>query len=305
MKPGYVGLAEQGEIKERIEILTRHYSECSLCPHQCKVNRVKNETGKCRSGIHAKVASYNVHHGEEPPISGFAGSGTIFFAGCSGRCIFCQNYPISQLNNGISVSDERLADMMLDLQGRGCHNINLVTPTHFLPSIVRALSIAALSGLRVPIVYNTSGYERADIIRLMKGIIDIYLPDCKYADDNSAFALSGFRDYVFHNRTSLKEMFNQVGNLRIINGIAVKGLLVRHLILPEKLAGTHEVMKFLSQEISPNLYVSMMDQYFPAYRALNHTILSRRISVEEYNESLDSFNTSGLHKGWIQEHLTN
>ncbi|MCE5250650.1 radical SAM protein [bacterium] len=271
----------------------------------CKANRIRSNKGVCRSGSHAVVASHNTHNGEEPPISGYAGSGTIFFSGCSGRCLFCQNYPISQLNTGTPVSDKRLAFMMLDLQKRGCHNINLVTPTHFLPSIVHAISIAVKSGLRLPIVYNTSGYERVEILELLNGIVDIYLPDCKYADDNAASVLSGFDDYVAHNRSALKEMFRQVGNLRIVNGIATKGLLVRHLILPDNLSGTETVLKFLAREISRNLYVSLMDQYFPAYRATNHAVLSRRINTEEYNESLEFFTACGLHNGWIQEHLIN
>lgn len=303
MLPGYIKLLKRGELDARIEKLELHYTECALCPHQCKINRLKGEQGICRSGPRASVASYNAHHGEEPPISGSAGSGTIFFAGCSGRCNFCQNYPISQLNNGISVSENRLAEMMLELQNRGCHNINFVTPTHFLPSIIRSISNAAKKGLRLPLVYNSGGYERIVILKLLNGIIDIYLPDAKYADNKIAFELSGFREYTLHNQNTINEMHRQVGDLRISAGVGVKGLIVRHLILPDNLSGTDAVMQFLSRKVSRNLYVSFMDQYFPAYKALHDSRIARRITREEYDTALDYFEASGLHNGWIQEHI--
>jgi putative pyruvate formate lyase activating enzyme len=248
------------------------------------------------------VASYNVHHGEEPPISGTKGSGTIFLSGCTGRCLFCQNYPISQLGTGEEVSESRLAGMMIELQDRGCHNINFVTPTHFSPSIVAAISLAAAQGLSIPIVYNTSGYERVETIRLLSGIVDIYLPDAKYADDTVATRLSGFPEYVEHNRAALKEMYAQVGNLVTREGIAARGLIIRHLILPDGLAGTSEVLRFIADELSPDIPVSLMEQYFPAYRALTHETLSRRITADEYDEALKSFDDRGLHNGWIQDH---
>ncbi|HDY88642.1 MAG TPA: radical SAM protein, partial [bacterium] len=215
MYPSYLKLIKTGELQHRIEILRKKYEDCALCPHKCRINRTRGEKGICSSGPLPVVASYNSHHGEEPPISGISGSGTIFFTGCSGRCIFCQNYPISQLGTGREISENKLADMMLELQKRGCHNINLVTPTHFLPSIIAALSIGASRGLHIPIVYNTSGYERVKIIRLLEDIIDIYLPDAKYSDNKIAFELSGFKKYVQYNRSALIEMFNQVGNLQI------------------------------------------------------------------------------------------
>ncbi|MBN1293040.1 MAG: radical SAM protein [Candidatus Latescibacteria bacterium] len=302
MSPGYLELYKSGELLKRKELLFKHYTECSLCPHTCKVNRI-SEKGICRSGSTVKIASYNSHHGEEPPISGINGSGTIFFSGCNGRCIFCQNYPISQLNTGKEVTDAQLAAIMIELQCRGCHNINLVTPTHFLPSIVHALAIASEKGLHIPIVYNSSGYARVEIIQLLDGIIDIYLPDIKYADNTTAYELSGFKNYVDHNRVALKEMYKQVGKLKIVDNIAVKGLLVRHLVLPDNLAGTDKSMEFLSREISHDLHISFMDQYFPAYKAINHEKMSRRISEDEYNISLDFFYASDLHNGWIQQHL--
>lgn len=303
MQPGYLKLHERGDLEERISLLSQHYSACSLCPHRCGSNRLDGQTGICRSGPLAKVASYNTHRGEEPPVSGYEGSGTIFFSGCSGRCIFCQNYPISQLNTGNQVSEKRLAGMMLELQKRGCHNINLVTPTHFLPSIVQAISIAAQCGLRLPIVYNTSGYERVETLRLLDGIVDIYLPDIKYMDDTIASELSGFTHYTVYNQAALKEMFRQVGNLEIVDGIAVKGIIIRHLILPDNLSGTCDAMAFLTNELSPDVYISLMDQYFPAYKAQFHPHLSRRITLHEYDAALDDFERNALHNGWIQEHV--
>lgn len=300
--PGYLELCGTGEIENRIRTLKDIYSSCRLCPHECKGDRTTDRKGICRSGSRPVVASYSVHHGEEPPISGTGGSGTIFLSGCTGRCLFCQNYPISQLGTGMEVSESRLAGMMIELQNRGCHNINFVTPTHFSPSIVAAISLAATRGLSLPIVYNTSGYERVEVIRLLSGIIDIYLPDAKYADDTVAVRLSGFPEYVEHNRDALKEMYAQVGNLITREGIAVRGMIIRHLILPGRLAGTSEVLQFIANELSMDIPVSLMDQYFPAYRALTLETLSRRITADEYGEALESFDNSGLHNGWIQDH---
>ena len=301
-RPGYLDLCETGEIVSRISALKECYSHCRLCPHECGVDRTAGQRGICRSGILPVVASYNVHQGEEPPISGTAGSGTIFLGGCTGRCIFCQNYPISQLGAGVETSEDRLAGMMLELQGRGCHNINFVTPTHFSPSIVAAIAIAAARGLRTPIVYNTSGYERVEILRLLEGIIDVYLPDAKYADDEAAAALSGFSGYVEHNRAALREMHAQTGILATRDDLAVKGLIIRHLILPGGLAGTGEVLRFIAEELSPEVFVSLMDQYFPAYQALKHEVLSRRVSSGEYEEALEAFDDCGLTNGWVQDH---
>jgi len=249
------------------------------------------------------VASWNNHLGEEPPISGKKGSGAIFFSGCTGKCIFCQNYPISQLGTGVEMTAERLADIMLELQGRGCHNINFVTPTHFSPSIVKAVGSAAARGLRIPIVYNTSGYERVETLRLLDGIVDIYLPDVKYSDNSVAARLSGFTGYVEYNRTALKEMYRQVGKLKTRRGCAIRGMIIRHLILPGGLSGTPEAIRFIAEEISREVHISLMDQYFPAYHAAHHETISRRISEEEYQEALEAFDTYGLHNGWIQDHF--
>ena len=268
-----------------------------------KLTGLKVKKGICRSSAFPKVASFNSHYGEEPPISGVRGSGTIFLSGCTGRCIFCQNYPISQLGNGKEVTEEELADMMLDLCKRGCHNINFVTPTHFLPSIVSAIYHGACKGLNIPIVYNTSGYERSEIIGLLDGIVDIYLPDAKYNDDSIAYKISGFRNYVKNNHESLHEMYRQTGNLRTEDGIAYKGMIIRHLILPENLSGTKEVLTYLAENISYDLYISLMDQYFPAYKALDDFSLNRKITIKEYNDAIEVFHECGLYNGWIQEHI--
>jgi putative pyruvate formate lyase activating enzyme len=250
------------------------------------------------------VASWNIHPWEEPPISGTRGSGTIFFSGCTGRCLFCQNYPISQLEVGNKVSVERLAGMMLELQGKGCHNVNLVTPTHFVPQIMAALPHAIEKGLRIPLVYNTSGYETLKALKLLEGVVDIYLPDAKYAGDQTAHRLSGFVRYVEANRAALKEIYRQVGAELVLDdaGIARRGLIVRHLVLPDSLAGTPEVLRWLAENLSPRVHVSLMDQYFPAHKAVGHPILGRKITDEEYEEALSAFDEAGLENGWRQEH---
>jgi putative pyruvate formate lyase activating enzyme len=275
---------------------------CELCPHRCGVNRLEGENGICRMGALPKVSSWNLHRWEEPPLSGTRGSGTIFFSGCTGRCIFCQNYPISQLGYGDEVQISRLAGMMLELQRKGAHNINLVTPTHFVPQILVALLHAARRDLHLPLVYNTSGYERESTLRLLDGIVDIWLPDAKYADDNTARRVSGFRNYVTNNRAALREIYRQAGSELVLerDGLAVRGLIVRHMVLPEGLAGTGEVLAWLAKELSPRVHVSLMDQYFPAHRALRDPVLGRKTTPAEYLAALDAFDAAGLHRGWFQ-----
>jgi len=304
MYPTYLELHRSGELKRRIERAYAMLSQCRLCPRECGVDRLRGERGFCRAGAEPIVASWNVHPWEEPPISGTRGSGTIFFSGCTGRCLFCQNYPISQLGVGNTVSVQRLAEMMLELQDRGCHNINLVTPTHFVPQILAALELAIEGGLRLPLVYNTSGYERVETLQLLDGVVDIYLPDAKYADDETARRLSGFVRYVEANRAALKEMFRQVGDELVLDGegIARRGLIVRHLVLPEGLAGTGEVLRLIAENLSPHVHVSLMDQYFPAHKAVGHPVLGRKITAEEYAEALRAFEEAGLTNGWMQEH---
>jgi putative pyruvate formate lyase activating enzyme len=253
-------------------------------------------------GAQAKVSSWNLHPWEEPPISGARGSGTIFFAGCTGRCRFCQNYPISQYGYGQEVSVERLAGMMLELQRKGAHNINFVTPTHFLPQILAALPQAIQGGLSLPLVYNTSGYERVECLRLLDNVVDLWLPDSKYASDDVARRLSGFKDYVRINRAALREIYRQVGAELDLDdqGIARRGMIIRHLVLPGGMAGTDDVLLWIAQNLSKRIRVSLMDQYFPAHRAVGDPILGRKISYEEYECALEAFDTADLEQGWCQ-----
>lgn len=277
---------------------------CELCPRACRVNRLEGVIGVCGVGADPTIASWNVHPWEEPPISGTRGSGTIFFSGCTGKCRFCQNYPISQMGYGNRVSIDRFAGMMLELQGRGCHNINFVTPTHFVPQILAAVDVAAGQGLRIPLVYNTSGYDTVPTLRLLDGAVDIWLPDAKYADDTVARRLSGFPDYVSHNRAALREIFRQVGDALVLDadGVALRGMIVRHLVLPGGLAGTGEVLRWIATELSPRVHISLMDQYFPAYKVLDDPVLGRKITPEEYEAALQAFEAAGLRNGWMQEH---
>ncbi len=248
------------------------------------------------------ISSYNLHFGEEPVLSGTKGSGTIFLTNCTLRCVFCQNYPISQLGAGKEYTVEEMADMMLELQEAGAHNINFVTPSHFIPQILKAILIAAEKGLSIPIVYNTSGYDAVDALRLLDGVVDIYLPDIKYSDNEVAKKLSRAKSYVEINRAALKEMHRQVGDLVVDeNGIAVRGLIVRHLVLPNELAGTKEAMEFLAREISPNTVVSLMSQYFPAHKAYDFPEIARTITAEEYLKAIKYMEEAGLKRGWIQE----
>jgi putative pyruvate formate lyase activating enzyme len=302
--PSYLQLHAGGLLKQRIELAYEMLSHCNLCPRECGVNRLAGERGYCRAGANPVVASWNAHPWEEPPISGTKGSGTIFFTYCTARCVFCQNYPISQLGIGQQVTVQRLAEMMLELQARGCHNINLVTPTHFVPQILAALALAVEEGLRLPLVYNSSGYEAVETLRLLDGIVDIYLPDAKYADDEVARRLSGFRGYVEANRAALKEMFRQVGAELLLdeNGLALRGMIIRHMVLPEGLAGTQEVLAWIARELSPSIHISLMSQYFPAHKAVGDPVLGRKITDDEYLEALAAFDALGLERGWRQEY---
>lgn len=303
-EPGYLALHRSGELRQRVAALYELLAPCCLCPRRCGVDRLAGEEGFCRSGARPKVASWTLHPWEEPPISGTRGSGTIFFSGCTGRCLFCQNYPISQLGVGNVVTVERLAEMMLELQRRGAHNINLVTPTHFVPQLVAALPRAIERGLRLPLVYNSSGYESLEVLRLLDGVIDIWLPDAKYAADDIARRLSGFPHYVEHNRAALREMYRQVGDELILDdeGIARRGLIIRHMVLPGGLAGTREVLNWIASELSPRVHVSLMAQYFPAHRAVGHALLGRKLTPEEYEEALAAFDVADLERGWRQEY---
>lgn len=271
--------------------------ECRLCPRECRVDRVAGQKGKCQVTQEVVVSSYGPHFGEEAPLVGGHGSGTIFFAYCNLKCVFCQNYTISHLGEGTEVTSDELAGMMLSLQAWGCHNINLVSPTHVVPHILAALEIAAKKGLSVPLVYNTGGYDSREILRLLDGIIDIYMPDMKYSDARTAEQLSGIKDYPVANQTAVKEMHRQVGDLQMDEqGVAQRGLLVRHLVLPNRLAGTEEVVRFLGQEVSRDTYLNIMAQYHPCHKAFDLPRLSRRITDKEFNEAIELAHRYGLNR---------
>ncbi len=291
------------ELKERTEEAYKLLESCRVCPRQCGVNRLKNEKGAfCRSGLNPVVSSASPHHGEEPPLSGTRGSGTIFFANCNLRCVYCQNYPISQMGSGAERTPGELACQMLWLQEQGCHNLNLVTPTHVMPQILKALSIARERGFSLPIVYNTSGYESIEALWILDDIVDIYMPDMRYSTEESARKYSAAPHYPEVNGAAVKEMYKQVGNLELDqDGLAKRGLIVRHLVLPGRLSGTEEIMKFLSEEISKDVYISLMSQYFPAYKATGIKELSRRITSDEYEEAYGIMQKYGLENGWVQE----
>lgn len=296
-------MVSQTELEYRIEQAYGLLERCRVCPRECGVNRLKNDKlGFCRSGLNAVVSSASAHHGEEPPLSGTKGSGTIFLANCNMKCVYCQNYPISQLGNGVEKTPAELACQMLWLQEQGCHNLNLVTPTHFMPQILKAWGLARERGFTLPLVYNTSGYDSLEALRLLDGIVDIYLPDMRYSDDRIAMLYSIAPNYVEVNRAAVKEMFRQVGNLELDgHGIAKRGLIVRHLVLPGGLSGTEGVMKFLAQTISKDVYISLMSQYFPAYKANEFKELSRRTTTDEYEEACRIMEQYGLENGWVQE----
>jgi putative pyruvate formate lyase activating enzyme len=300
--PSYLNLSEN-EFQKRINQAYKFLESCKLCPHCCKVNRIAGQKGICRSTAELKISSFNAHFGEEPPISGVYGSGTIFFTNCTLRCIYCQNYPISQLSNGNTISVSDLSSIMLTLQKQRCHNINLVTPTHFVPQILKAVAQSRTSGLKIPLVYNTSGYESSETLKLLDGIIDIYLPDAKYAEDDIAEKYSKAEKYSLVNKDALREMYRQVGNLRMSkSGIAVSGLIIRHLVLPQNLSGTDKILTWVAENISKKTYISLMAQYFPAFQASEYPALSSRISKDEYKRARKYFDNSGLVNGWFQQY---
>jgi putative pyruvate formate lyase activating enzyme len=291
----YLGAHRAGLLPERIERAFALLESCTLCPRRCRVNRLKGELGTCRAGSMPEVSSYSPHFGEERPLVGLHGSGTIFLTNCNLRCSFCQNYSISHRGEGREVAFDRLAQMMMELQDLGCHNINFVTPTHYVPQILEALPGAIEQGLRIPLVYNSSGYDSVASLKLLDGIFDIYMPDFKFARSGPAQEYCEATDYPDVARSAIKEMHRQVGDLVLDErGIARRGLLVRHLVLPEGLAGTDEVMRFLAAEISPRTYINIMDQYFPCGDIPPRSSLGRRITGEEYEEALDLARAAGL-----------
>ena len=299
--PCYLALTD-ADWRERVAAARDLLSPCRLCPRECGVDRLQGERGVCRAGAVAEVSSHNAHHGEEPPISGERGSGTIFLTHCNLRCVFCQNFPISHLGHGAPAPAPELAAIMLRLQARGVHNLNFVTPTPQMPFIVEALALAVKDGFRLPMVWNCGGYESMDALRVLDGIVDIYLPDMKYDDDAAAKKISNVSDYVAHNRAAIREMHRQVGDLKVDDaGIATRGLIIRHLVLPEGLAGSRGVLEFIAREISPATAISLMSQYFPAHQAFATPGVERRINAEEYAEAVDALEEFGLEEGWVQE----
>jgi putative pyruvate formate lyase activating enzyme len=299
MTPSYLKLHKSGKLGNIRERLVRELENCNLCPRNCGVNRLKGELGFCKTGRRAAVSSCHLHFGEEPPLVGSGGSGTIFLTWCNLGCIYCQNYQISHLGEGSEVSPSELADMMLFLQQRGAHNINFVTPTHVIVQIMEALILAVEKGLRVPLVYNSGGYDKASTLKEIEDVFDIYMPDAKYSDENSSLLYSGAKDYWKVCRESLVEMHRQVGDL-VINeeGIAERGLLIRHLVLPNKVAGSFAVLDFIAEKVSKDSYVNIMEQYYPCFEAHEHKDLSRRITLAEFDEVLDYAAKAGLHRGF-------
>lgn len=300
--PAYLKLPV-GELDRRAAQAYGRLAQCDLCARTCKVDRIKGKAGVCRTGLRARVSSYGPHLGEEAPLSGWRGSGTIFFAGCNLRCQFCQNHAISQTDAGQETSPEELAAIMLELQARGCHNINLVSPSHIIPQILAAVAVAACAGLHLPLFYNTGGFDAVEALALLDGVVDIYMPDLKYAEHNPAHRYSRASSYPAVARAAVKEMYRQVGDLMLDSrGLATRGLLVRHLLLPGGLSGVEDVVRFLVQEISPDTYLNLVDQYYPAYHASRFPELNRRLTAGEYEQALRFARDLGLHRLDIPVH---
>ena len=296
-EPAYFHRLQSGELAARVEEAYEVLRACKLCGHECKKDRRAGKLGVCRTGARARVASYGPHHGEERPLSGRHGSGTIFFARCNLHCQYCQNADISQADAGREVEPEGLVAMMLELQDLGCHNINLVSPTHVVPQILAAVLIAAQAGLRLPLVYNTGGYDGPEALRLMDGVIDIYMPDMKYGSPQISLRYSKARNYPQVNQAAVREMHRQVGDLQIdARGLATRGLLVRHLVLPFRLAGTETVTHFLAEEISTGTYLNVMGQYYPAWNARLYPKLARPVKPQEVQEAVEIAHAAGLHR---------
>lgn len=295
--PAYAKLEDEGILAERVEQAYAFFSRCRLCPRECRADRTTGDLGFCRASATARVFSHQAHYGEELPLVGRGGSGTIFFSHCNLRCVFCQNWPIAHEGRGREVTDDQLADMMIDLQRRGCHNINVVTPTHKMPNILNATRKALHKGLRLPICYNTGGYERAEIIQLLDGVVDIYLPDLKFMDGTEAdrFVVRGAVDYAEMAQSAIKEMHRQVGDLITDDrGIALRGLMVRHLVMPNRIAGTREFVRWVADNLSKDTYVNIMAQYRVEHEAFNHPPIARAITPQEFLEAIQWAEEAGL-----------
>jgi len=297
MKASYIELFKRGGLKDRINLSYDILKSCTLCPRQCNVNRLKGERGFCKTALLPIISSYGPHFGEESPLVGSFGSGTIFFTNCSLQCIFCQNYDISNEGKGYEISIEALAKIMLFLQSSGSHNINFVTPTHVVPQILDALSLAIEQGLSIPLVYNTSGYDTVETIKLLNGIFDIYMPDFKFSSSTAAKQYASAPDYFERASAAILEMYNQVGDLKVNpENIAYKGLLIRHLVMPKNMAGTEEIMRFISDKLSKNTYINIMNQYRPCGEAGKYPDINRRISTIEYKNAIEIAQKYGLYR---------
>ncbi|HEY0728937.1 MAG TPA: radical SAM protein [Pyrinomonadaceae bacterium] len=305
----YLGLLSTGELQQRVEALEKLLESCTVCPRDCLNNRLNNDIAACYSGRLPIVSSYTAHFGEEPPLVGKRGAGNIFFGNCNLRCVYCQNYQISQthkqqLKN--EVTHERLAEMMLELQGRGCHNVNFVSPTHFAPQMARSILLAAQQGLNVPIVYNTNAYDAVSVLRLLDRVVDVYLPDLKYADDESGYVYSKVSGYKEFSRLALKEMFRQTGDELVYdqNGLLRRGLVIRLLVLPNDVGSVRESIEWIRDELSPRVAISLMAQYYPTHQAetnKRYVLLSRRIRESEWMKATSALEELGMEEGWVQE----
>lgn len=307
---GFLKLHRSGELARRVESLEKLLERCTICPRDCLNNRLKDEIAACYSGRLPIVSSYTAHFGEEPALVGTNGAGNIFFGNCNLRCVYCQNYQISQTwreQKRNEITHERLAEMMLELQSKGCHNINFVSPTHFVPQMARAILLAAEKGLRLPIVYNTNAYDSVEVLRLLDGIVDVYLPDLKYAENEAGWTYSKVRSYTDVSRAALKEMFGQTGDELVFDedGLLKRGLVVRLLVLPNDIASVKESLTWIRNELSPRVAVSMMAQYYATHQAARnsrYTLLSRRITESEWLKALSALDELGMEEGWMQEY---
>lgn len=296
-EPAYLKLLRSGKLERCVAEAYEHLSVCDVCAWECPVDRRAGQIGVCQTGMQAKVSSYGAHLGEEDPLRGWRGSGTIFLTRCNLRCQYCQNHDISQSDAGEAVTTEELAAIMLELQRRGCHNINFVSPSHVVPQIMAGIWVAAQAGLRLPLVYNTGGYDSLAMLRLLDGVIDIYMPDMKYADPQIARRYSKIRNYPQVNQAAVREMHRQVGDLQVDEkGLATRGLLVRHLVLPNNLSGTDRIVHFLAEQISPNTYLNLMDQYRPEFKAHDYPELDRPVTREEFQAAMQLAENAGFHR---------
>jgi putative pyruvate formate lyase activating enzyme len=304
--PSYLALAQSGELARRVEQLNRLLASCTVCPHACGNNRLDNEIARCYTGRLPIVSSYTAHFGEEPLLVGTRGVGNIFFGNCNLRCAYCQNHQISQnhrVERQHEVTIERLAQIMLELQDRGCHSIGVVSPSHVVPQIVEALEIAARDGLRLPLIYNTNAFDSVNVLRLLDGIVDIYLPDLKYAEADLAYEYSSVSEYPRVAREAILEMHRQVGGTLTLgpDGLVRRGLIIRHLVLPNDIAGSKASLAWVRDALGSDVTISLMAQYFPTHRAASMPLLSRTIRQGEYERVLEYLDTLGMDNGWAQE----